>query len=222
MAGIDRDYWLEFAKEEVTNSIANRERSAEKLDLFLAWVWGIYTSIFVLASFLNLLSSNIWQLISVAQPILIIMLARFYCTIVSMPSTNDDQSVSADPNDVASIIDGFKLIVKDKKRKLRYAKLLSLLSIFSLTASLIGYNYFDSTKAIKYEFQVKKLKKDINSQEIVVISDLEKINDSIELATKNINFQILNKIKKKELDCILNENFDCLDSLKILKDKLNK
>ena len=34
MAGIDRDYWLDFAKDGVSNSIQNREKAAEKIDTF--------------------------------------------------------------------------------------------------------------------------------------------------------------------------------------------
>ena len=29
MAGIDRDYWLEFAKDGISKSIENREKSAQ-------------------------------------------------------------------------------------------------------------------------------------------------------------------------------------------------
>ena len=129
MAGIDRDYWLDFAKDGVSKSIESREKAADRLDTFLTWIWGIYTSVFALASLFNFVSSNIWQLIWIGQPILIIMLSRYFCTLVSMPSSNDDSQMGADPNDVASIIDSFKLIVADKKRKLEIAKWATLISI---------------------------------------------------------------------------------------------
>jgi hypothetical protein len=164
MAGIDKDFWLDFAKEGVANSIQNREKSAEKLDKFLEWIWSIYTSIFALASLFNFIGSNIWQLIWAAQPILVIMLARYFCTNVSLPSTNNDERFSADPNDVASIIDSYKFIVNHKKFKLKIAKLFTLIAIISLSASLVGYNYCDPNKALKQEAQIQKLKKEIGIQ----------------------------------------------------------
>jgi len=217
MAGIDRDYWLDFAKDGVSNSIQNREKAAEKLDSFLTWIWGIYTSVFALASLFNFVSSNIWQLIWVAQPILIIMLARYFCTIVSMPSSNNDDKISADPNDVASIIDSFKLIVQDKKKKLEVAKLFTLISILSLTASLVGYNYCDPNKAIKQELQTQKLKKEISTQEVVKTKVQQSINDSIKSINEFYDYQIQNVIKKKKLKCVENGDTKCIDTLKLFE-----
>jgi len=216
MAGIDRDYWLDFAKDGVSQSIGNREKAAEKLDTFLTWIWGIYTSVFALASLFNFVSSNIWQLIWVAQPILIIMLARYFCTIVSMPSTNNDEKISADPNDVASIIDSFKLIVQDKKKKLEVAKFFTLISILSLTASLVGYNYYDPNKAIKQELQTKKLQKEISTQEVVKTKAQQSINDSIKSINDYYDYQIQNILKQRKLNCIKTNDSRCLDSLKLL------
>ena len=216
MAGIDRDYWLDFAKDGVSQSIGNRERAAEKLDTFLTWIWGIYTSVFALASLFNFVSSNIWQLVWVAQPILIIMLARYFCTVVLMPSTNEDANVKADPNDVASIIDSFKLIVEYKRKKLQVAKFFTFISIFSITAALVGYNFCDPDKEAKQKLQTMKLKKELSNQEIVKPKTQQTINDSIKAVNDYFDYQIQNSIKKRKLKCIENSDSKCLDSLKLL------
>ena len=214
MAGIDRDYWLEFAKDGISKSIENREKSADKLDTFLTWIWGIYTSVFALASLFNFVSSDIWQLIWVGQPILIIMLARYFCTIVSMPSSNNDANISADPNDVASIIDSFKLIVEDKRKKLDIAKLFTLVSILSITTALIGYNYFDPNKELKIELQLLKLKKEIDGQELSKVKLQQYINDSMKSSNDFYDYQIQNVVKTKKLNYIKTNNFKGLDTLK--------
>lgn len=216
MAGIDRDYWLDFAKEGVSKSIESREKAADKLDTFLGWTWLVYTSIFALGSLLNFVSSNIWQLVWLAQPILIIMLARYFCAIVSMPSTNDDDKVSADPNDVASIIDSFKLIVKYKKTKLQVAKVFTFISIFSITAALVGYNYCDPDKILKQQIQTLKLKKDLSNQEVIKPKQQTTINDSIKAVNDFYDYQIQNVIKTRKLDCIKKSDVKCLDTLKLL------
>jgi hypothetical protein len=216
MAGIDRDYWLDFAKEGVSKSIENREKAADKLDTFLGWTWLVYTSIFALGSLLNFVSSDIWQLIWLAQPILLIMLARYFCAVVSMPSSNNDDKVSADPNDVASIIDSFKLIVEDKKKKLQTAKVFTFISIFSITAALVGYNYCAPDKIIKQQIQTSKLKKDLSNQEVVKPKQQTSINDSIKAVNDFYDYQIQNVIKIRKLNCVKRGDKKCMDTLKLI------
>jgi hypothetical protein len=188
MAGIDRDFWLDYAKNEVTKSIESREAAAEKLDTFLAWIWTIYTSIFALASLFNYMSSNVWQLLVVSQPILIIMVARFFCKWVEMPTMKKDEK--ADPNVVPEIIDSFKATVEDKKRKLSIALVFTVISMISICVALIGYSALDPDKEIKKENSRIKL-----------------INDN-----KDIKFQ--NSIKSRMLDDLTKKDFKHLDSIK--------
>lgn len=216
MAGIDRDYWLDFAKGGVSRSIESREKAADKLDTFLGWTWLVYTSIFALGSLLNFVSSNIWQLVWLAQPILIIILARYFCAVVSMPSTNNDDNVRADPNDVASIIDSFIVIVDDKKRKLSRAKVFTFISIFSITAALVGYNFCDPDKILKQKIQSAKLQKELSNQDVTKPKTQQTINDSIKLVNDFYDNQIQNTIKKRKLDCVVKGDSKCLDTLKLL------
>ena len=217
MAGLDRDYWLDFAKEGVSKSIESREKGAEKLDSFLMWIWGIYTSVFTLASLLNYVSTNIYQLIFVAQPILIIMLSRFFCAMVSMPSTNNDENMLADTNDVASIIDSFKIIVASKKKKLLIAKISTIVSIISICAALVGYNYFDPDKQLKREIQTTKLQKELHDQSVLPVKAQQSLNDSLKVINDFYDLQMQNSIKKKKLKCIENNDQKCLDTLKTLE-----
>ena len=214
MAAIDRDYWLDYAKDGISKSIESRDKAAEKLDTFLTWVWGIYTSVFALASLFNYVSTNICQLIFVAQPILIIMLSRFFCTMVTMPYTNNDDNMLADPNDVASIIDSFKLIVKHKKNKLRTAIIFTFISIISISLALVGYNFFDSDKQLKREIQTAKLNKDLRDQLIVPIKVQQSLNDSIKTINDFYDLQMQNEIKKQKLNCMQNNNQKCSDTIK--------
>jgi hypothetical protein len=220
MAAIDRDYWLEFAKTGVGNSITKREEAASRLDTFLLWLWGIYTTSFALATLFNFVGSNIWQLIWATQPILIIMLARYFCTDVSMPSINNEQEKSADPNDVASIIDSFIVIVADKKRKLRLAKIFTLISIVSLCAALVGYNYCDPNKALKQRIQVEKLNKELSSNAVLTPLRLQTLNDSIHSLNTYYDNRTQNWLKQKRLECLEKGDTQCLETLKRMAERL--
>lgn len=214
MAGIDSDYWLDFAKDGVSKSIENREKAAEKLDTFLFWIWSIYTSIFALASLLNFISSNIWQLVLVTQPILIIMLSRYFCANVSIPSTNNT-GTSADPSDIPDIIKCYKNIVTEKERKLQTAKIFTFISMASLILAIAGYNYCDPDKALKQDIQTMKLKKELNSLEFVKVQ--QKINDSIKSLNEYYDYQIQNILKQKKLECIESGDIKRLESLKLFE-----
>ncbi|MFT3908257.1 MAG: hypothetical protein QM737_02430 [Ferruginibacter sp.] len=214
MAGIDRDYWLDFAKDSISKSIQRREDAATKLDEFLSWIWGIYTSIFALSSLLGYINNSMAQLIAVSQPILVIMLARFSCKLVLMPSVSD--GVNADPNVVTEIIEGFSIIVADKKRKLKNAITATFISIFSICIALIGYNLLDTHKEIKQEIQLMKLKKELHDQAITPVKSQQSINDSIRLINEYYDAIILKELKMRKFDCIKTNNKPCLDSLKNL------
>ncbi len=193
MAGIDRDYWLEYAKDGVSKSIESREKAADRLDTFLLWVWGIYTTIFVLGSILEFLSTDFWQLVICAQPILVIMLGRFACNMVSMPT-----SINADPAVVAEIIDGHTNIVLARKKRLSFAILMTLLSIFSLFVALIGYNALDPQKQLKAELQKQKLLRAVNTETVAPVGVSKKILDSLTLRNQILEQEIKAIIKNKK------------------------
>jgi len=215
MPGIDRDHWLDFAKDNVSKSIQRREDAATKLDDFLSWLWGIYTSIFALASLLGFMSNSLELLISVSQPILIIMLARFTCKMVLMPSIND--SANADPNVVPEIIESFMIMVADKKKKLRMAIFGTIVSVISICFALIGYNVFDSNKEIKQKIQKEALKKELNDKTVKTIKAQQTINDSVKLENESYDLRMQNELKQRKLDCILSNNQKCVDTLKALE-----
>jgi hypothetical protein len=214
MAGIDSDFWLDFAKESVTHSIESLENDAAKLDTFLVWTWSIYTSVFVLASVFDFLSSNLWQVIFVAQPILIIMLSRYLCTVVSLP-LEKTKNIIADPNDVASIIKSYNSVVEDKRKKLELAKIFTLCSIISITVALVCYNCLDPNKDIKQEIRIMKLKKDNGYQEVPKAQ--QNINDSIKSLNEYDSLQIQNILLEKKLKCIENNDTTCLKFLKLFE-----
>lgn len=155
MAANNSDFWLDYVEKSITESRESRDKAAERLDTFLKWVWGIYTSVFALASIFDYLSNSIIQLILVVQPIIIIIIARFYCTLVSMPG-----SASADPAVVEEIKKAHKQIVQRKIRKLNHALIAAIISIVSLCVALIGYNISDPSRDIKAEIQQLELEKE--------------------------------------------------------------
>jgi hypothetical protein len=191
MAGIDTDFWLEYAKESVSKNIESRVKSAEELDKFLFWTWGIYTAIFASASIFNFVGSNAWQLFWMAQPVVVIMLSRLLCSVVSMPIIGDDEEAKADPNNVASIIDSYSHEVEDKSKKLKLAKIFTFISVVSIAAAITGYNYCDPDKKMKADLQKEKLRNELYDVQIKNI-----VNDKLLEYSKSGNPEILKAIKE--------------------------
>jgi|GEM_PF-3554874 hypothetical protein len=206
MAGIDDDFWLEYAKSKVSKSLESRDEAAVKLDSFLSWLWVIYTSVFTLASLFNYMSPSFCQLVFVAQPIIIIMLARFFCIMVSMPG-----SVAADANVIPEIIEGYQRILGNKITKLNIAIAATFISMLSLSIAIVGYNYYDPDKKIKSDIQQAMLKKELFDKKI---HQQSAINDSIKLVNEYYEYQFQNEIKRRKLDCLKHNSLKCVDSLK--------
>lgn len=208
MAGIDNDYWIEFGKERITKAIESREKAAEKLDTFLLWIWGIYTSLFALASFFDFLSGDLKQLLFAGQPILIIIISRFFCLLVSMPT-----SVNADPAVAQEIISGFQEIVIKRKKRLSIAVSFTFVSILSLFIALVGYNYYDPNKNVKLGLQRAKLEKELNEKRVVApdptlatIDSLKKINE-----LQDLKFQY--EFRKRKLEYLKANDFEGFNNL---------
>jgi len=166
---IDDEFWLKYSKDGISKNLESKEKAAARLDTLLISIWGVYTSIFALANLFNFVSSNIWQLIWISQPILIVMLAKLLCTLVLIPRC-DNQDI-AYINDVASIIESYKKMISNAKRELKMAIWATLISIISVIVAIVGYNQCDPNKKIKEELQTLKIEKEIiaNKQEINTI-----------------------------------------------------
>ncbi len=193
MAGIDRDFWLEYAKNGVLGNITSTEAAAKNLDTFLMVLWTIFTTAFAVASFLDALSGTWWQIVLVGLPILVIMVARYYCTLVSLPSFKD--GVEADPNIVEEIIDSYIIISHDKKNRLKIANQLTLVAILSVFIALVGYNQLDPNRAIKDKIKLNKLLKDEK--------DTYKLTDTSALLRSNLHTKDINDNLDKQSDSII-------------------
>ncbi len=209
MAIVSKKFWLEFAGNHITNSIESRDKAAAKLDDFLKWLWGIYTSVFALASIFDYISNNIYQIILVVQPVLIIIIARFFCTIVSIPG-----SIKADPNKADKIQEAHKEIIKRKIRRLQNAIIATIFSIISLSVALVGYNRLDPNRELKSEIKKLKLNKERAEQ---IQNPLYQRVDSLKKVNEYYEFQLKSLLNKQKLECLQEKNKKCLDSLNAIK-----
>jgi hypothetical protein len=153
--------WFDYARKTIFNSNENLEKAAGKLDTFLAVLWSVYTAMFALGTLFNFLNSSGWQLILLALPVLSMMIARYFCVEVSMPSlfykskgkTSGNGNDEFKPDDAKSIISSYKQVDARKRKNLKWANNFTLVSILFITAGLLLYNYFSCHILIKPHIQ---------------------------------------------------------------------
>lgn len=139
---IDDAYWLKFAKDHVSNAITAREEAANKIDTFLGIIWPVYTTIFTTAIVFHQLTDNIYVIIIMALPVIIIPLARFLCLRVLLPPL-----VRFYPNIPADIEKNvYAKTVLKKSSFLLQAQVGAFIAALSIGLSLFIYKISDGTK----------------------------------------------------------------------------
>lgn len=191
---IKDDFWLDFAENSIAKSIESREKAAEKLDTYVTFLWTLYTGIFTTAVITDLLDASTVQLIWAALPIPVLLISKFLCTLVPMPSTLHNSKLYADPNNVSSIIDAFKNIVKIKRNKLLRAQISTFVGIMCIPGALIGYNAHSEVAKAAIKDQKNRIK--IHEQ---------KMDFNLALGEKRLKELNDNNLKKLDSLCHISE-----------------
>jgi len=205
LAGIDDNYWIDYVKKSITESRNSRDKAAERLDTFLKWLWGIYTSVFALASIFDYLSNSITQLIFIILPIILIIVARYFCTRVSMPDVNKVHA-----NNVEEIIEEHNAILESKQKRLRWALIFTIISIVSLSVALVVYSLFDPNRDIKAEIRQLELEKEKVENSIM---PLQSKVDTLKQMDLFYDLQLKIIKNKEKYDSIVQENPELAESL---------
>lgn len=88
---INDEYWLNYAKQAVINSITARNESAAKLEKMVLWFWALYTTSFTIGVSISLIDAPIWVLGLLSLPIITLIITYWFCvwTQLSISSTFD-------------------------------------------------------------------------------------------------------------------------------------
>jgi hypothetical protein len=132
---IDDAYWLKFAKDHITSAIDQRDAAAKKIQDYLYIIWGLYTTVFALATAFTVLPVSHTSKIIMALPVMVIPIANWCCVMAQLPP-----SVAFYPNIPTDIEQNcYAAIVKYKTKWLFWSKLVSLLSAILIGLSIYLY-----------------------------------------------------------------------------------
>jgi len=129
---IDDQYWLRFAKDQISIAIKSRDEAALKLDNFLSVTWSIYTATFTVGMILGSITQSLCLKAFFCFPVFIIPLVKLICIETQLP-----KSVSFYSNIPESIEHSCYIsILRHKNRMLNLAKIGAVISVFSISIAL--------------------------------------------------------------------------------------
>ena len=199
---VDDAFWLKYAKDHTEKATDLVNSGADKLDSFLTWAWGIYTTVFTAAIILNQVSDSASSRIIMALPVIIIPIAKFLCIRVQLPVF-----AKYFPDIPDSIVQDLYSAVINKKHKLfNWAIGIAILGILNIALSLF---IFKTESGSDFKIQVAHLDNihslsisaQITKSKTAIITVLGKVQDT---AFRSIDFKIKSD-KEGRIDTLIND-----------------
>ena len=135
---INDEYWLNYAKQSVINSITARNDGAAKLEKMTLWFWGLYTTSFIIGVTINLIDAPKWVLVLLGLPIITLIITYWLCVWTQLPTI---RSITIDPRIPYEIRSDYNHSVKVKNKRYHYALGSTLISAILLAISLFSLSF---------------------------------------------------------------------------------
>jgi hypothetical protein len=135
---INDEYWLNYGKQGVINSVAARNEGASKLEKMVLWFWGLYTISFTIGVTINLIDAPIWVLGLLGLPIITLIITYWLCVWTQLPTES-----TFDPRIPYEIKLGYNRTLKEKNFRFKLALGGTLFSSIILAFALFSLSFFD-------------------------------------------------------------------------------
>jgi len=135
---INDEYWLNYGKQGVINSITARNEGASKLENMVLWFWGLYTASFTIGISINLIDAPSWVLGFLGLPIITLIITYWLCVWTQLPIVS-----TFDPRIPYEIKLGYNRTVKEKNWRFNLALTGTLVSSIILAFALFSLSFVD-------------------------------------------------------------------------------
>lgn len=157
---INDEYWLNYAKQLVINSITARNEGAAKLEKMTLWFWGLYTASFTIGVSINLIDAPTWVLVFLGLPIITLIVTYWLCVWTQLPI-----GTTFDPRIPDEIRSSYNKSVKIKDTRYHLALGSTLFSAIILAIALFSLSFVDK----KHTYSITAM---IGDNKEVIISGL--------------------------------------------------
>ena len=144
---INDEYWINYAKKSIDDSITVNNNASEKLQKLVFWFWTVYTTYFAIGTTADLIDAPPWTIFLMSSPIITLIITYGLCDWVQAPV-----SVTFDPRIPYEIRIAYTKTVTIKQQRFNLALAGAALSALLLALSLFMYNI--SGKISSYNLDV--------------------------------------------------------------------
>jgi hypothetical protein len=148
---IDDEYWINYAKKSIDDSITVNNNSSEKLQKLVFWFWTVYTTYFAIGTTINLIDAPPWTIFLMSSPIITLIITYGLCDWVQTPV-----SVTFDPRIPYEIRIAYTKTVTVKQKRFSIALGGAALSALLLALSLFMYNISGKTGSYNLDVTYNK------------------------------------------------------------------
>ncbi|MFA6151856.1 MAG: hypothetical protein WC716_11090 [Chitinophagaceae bacterium] len=135
---INDEYWLNYGKQGVINSVTARNEGALKLQNMVLWFWGLYTASFTIGVSINAIDAPAWVLGFLGLPIITLIITYWLCVWTQLPIVS-----TFDPRIPYEIKSGYNRTVKEKNKRFNLALAGTLISSTILAFALFSLSFVE-------------------------------------------------------------------------------
>ncbi|MFA5375526.1 MAG: hypothetical protein WC455_07215 [Dehalococcoidia bacterium] len=154
-------FWFDTSKEMVQSSISNIEKSADKLQTLLGWLWGIYTTGATVGIALSHLSYPIYVSVLIALPSIFLIIAYVLVSVVYSTTQR-----TFDPKIPSEIEEVHNTIAKRKHRIYKYALVMTIMASIFVAAAL-------ATASLTKQIETPDFQAYLHNQDIAITGQIE-------------------------------------------------
>jgi hypothetical protein len=156
---INDEFWLNYGKQGVINSVTSRNEGASKLEKLVISFWAFYTASFTIGVSINLIDAPTWVLGLLGLPIITLIITYWLCVWTQLPIVS-----TFDPRIPYEIKSGYNRTVKEKIFRFNMALGGTLISSIVLAFALFSLSFVDKKAASSVTSFIS------NNKEVLVVS----------------------------------------------------
>jgi hypothetical protein len=156
---INDEYWLNYGKQGVINSVTARNEGASKLEKMVLWFWGLYTASFTIGVSINVIDAPTWVLAFLGLPIITLIITYWLCVWTQLPIVS-----TFDPRIPYEIKLGYNRTLKEKNLRFKLALGGTLFSSIILAFALFSLSFVEKKDTTSFSSFISE------NKEILVVS----------------------------------------------------
>ena len=150
---INDEYWLNYGKQGVINSVTARNEGASKLEKMVLWFWGLYTASFTIGVSINVIDAPTWVLAFLGLPIITLIITYWLCVWTQLPIVS-----TFDPRIPYEIKLGYNRTLKEKNLRFKLALGGTLFSSIILAFALFSLSFFEKKDTTSFSSLISENK----------------------------------------------------------------